>query len=202
MQHDRLSIGELADAAGLTRRAIRFYVQQKLIPAPHGLGRGKHYDASHLQKLLQIIKLQRSGHSLDHIRHLMSRSDVDQVGQDACRSPDFPEPAEMGAQDGANGDSNGNGHPTDAALPGAALPPPPASARPLAGAPTEIPAEPQPTPARLRAELWRRLRLLEGVELSFDATRFNPTVEDLLAMRQALLAVFHPGLAEPSDPEE
>jgi hypothetical protein len=29
-----MSIGELADAAGLSRRAIRFYVQQGLLPAP------------------------------------------------------------------------------------------------------------------------------------------------------------------------
>ena len=51
VQEDRLSIDELADAAGLTRRGIRFYVQQRLLPTPHGVGRGKHYDASHLARL-------------------------------------------------------------------------------------------------------------------------------------------------------
>ena len=43
-----MNIDELADAVGLTRRAIRYYVQQKLLPTPLGVGRGKHYDATHL----------------------------------------------------------------------------------------------------------------------------------------------------------
>ena len=29
----RLSIGELAERAGVSRRAVRFYVQQRLLPA-------------------------------------------------------------------------------------------------------------------------------------------------------------------------
>src|SRR3954470_22841028 len=68
---DRLSIDELADAAGLTRRGIRFYVQQRLLPTPHGVGRGKHYDASHLARVREIRQLQAAGHSLEEIRHLL-----------------------------------------------------------------------------------------------------------------------------------
>ena len=72
---NRLSIDELATAAGLTRRGIRFYVQQRLLPAPHGVGRGKHYDQSHLDRLTQIRDLQTAGHSLDEAalqRHRVS----------------------------------------------------------------------------------------------------------------------------------
>src|SRR5687768_12997554 len=111
MDRDRLSIDELADAAGLTRRGIRFYVQQRLLPAPHGVGRGKHYDASHLDRLRQIRELQSAGHSLDEIRHILAGGAV-----------------------------------------AVAAAPPPMEAPRLRSTPT-------PTP--LRAELWRRLRVMQ-----------------------------------------
>src|SRR5258706_1709430 len=110
MEGERLSIDELADAAGLTRRGIRFYVQQRLLPTPHGVGRGKHYDASHLARLRQIRQLQTAGHSLDEIRHLLGGGKVEA-------------PAKVSR---------------------ARVSPPPA----------------------LRAELWRRIRVIEGVELA------------------------------------
>src|SRR5688572_30635004 len=133
-----MSISELADAAGLTRRAVRFYVQQKLLPAPNGLGRGKHYDASHLERIRQIRQLQLAGHSLEEIRHLL---------------------------DG-----------------GGAVPP--------AEEVVSIPAAPRAAVSVLRAELWRRVRITQGLELSFDATRFNPSVEDLMRLRDTIAGVF------------
>ena len=66
-----MSVGELADAAGLSRRAVRFYVQQKLLSAPAGRGRGCHYDGSHLERLRKIADLQTAGHSLDAIRQIL-----------------------------------------------------------------------------------------------------------------------------------
>jgi DNA-binding transcriptional MerR regulator len=66
-----LSIGDLADAAGLSRRAIRFYVQQRLLPPPLGRGRGRHYDRSHVERLNRIVRLQSAGHSLDAIRRIL-----------------------------------------------------------------------------------------------------------------------------------
>jgi DNA-binding transcriptional MerR regulator len=139
----RLSIEELADAAGLTRRGIRFYVQQQLLPSPNGVGRGKHYDQTHLARLHQIRDLQSAGHSLQEIRQI------------------------------------------------------------LAGDRTVKPMTPNKTvhdraPA-LRAELWRRLRIREGVELSFDAARFNPTVEQLTALRAAIAGAFN---SEETDPKQ
>ena len=71
MSRDELSIGELADAAGLSRRAIRFYVQQRLLPPPTGLGRGRHYRREHVERLRQIQALQSAGHSLDAIRRIV-----------------------------------------------------------------------------------------------------------------------------------
>ena len=46
-----------------------------------------------------------------------------------------------------------------------------------------------PKPA-LSAELWTRLRLLDGVELSFDSTKHQPDVQALLALRDAVRDVF------------
>jgi DNA-binding transcriptional MerR regulator len=74
-----LSIGELAHAAGLTRRAVRFYVQQRLLPMPLGRGRGRHYDRSHLERLRRIAELQLAGHSLDAIRRILAGAALGEV---------------------------------------------------------------------------------------------------------------------------
>ena len=133
MRPGEMGIGELADSAGLSRRAIRFYVQQELIPAPLGRGRGRHYDATHLQRLRRIAELQSAGHSLDAIRKIL--------------------------------------------ISGEAAPPPSAAPGRAAG-------------PSLSAELWTRLHLIEGVELHYDAAKFNPPVEKLLALREAAREAF------------
>jgi DNA-binding transcriptional MerR regulator len=75
---DRMSIDELAEAAGLTRRAVRFYVQQKLLPTPLGVGRGKHYDRTHLEQIKRVQELQTAGYSLDAIRQIMAGGEAPQ----------------------------------------------------------------------------------------------------------------------------
>lgn len=144
MRSGQMSIGELADAAGLTRRAIRFYVQQRLLPAPLGLGRGRHYDQTHLDALRRIAELQQTGHSLEQIRRLL-------------RHPETPHKP--------------NGQPAAHALRPART----ARARPM-----------------LSAELWTRLKLIEGVELHFDAARHQPLIEHLSAIRQLVREAFRP----------
>ena len=146
-----LSIGELADAAGLTRRAIRFYVQQKLLPPPTGRGRGRHYDGRHLDQLRRVLELQAAGHSLEAIRTIFSKPGVIATALRDAR-----------ATNGAAPHREPSG----------------SAAGPAAG--------PPPERAVLRAELWTRLRLGDGIELSFDATKHNPTVEQLLELRQRI----------------
>src|SRR5687767_13640669 len=137
MDSGEMSIGDLADAAGLSRRAIRFYVQQGILPAPLGRGRGRHYDDSHVQALKRVAELQQAGHSLDAIRKIL-------------RSPEGVPEAVAAPRE------NGRSKPR----------------------------------AALSAELWTRLRLMEGVELHFDAAKFAPEVEGLLALREVARGVF------------
>ena len=76
MADGEMSLDELADRVGLSRRAIRFYVQRGLLPPPLGLGRGRHYDKRHLEALRRIGELQAAGHSLDGLSKILAGQDV------------------------------------------------------------------------------------------------------------------------------
>jgi len=64
----RFNVDELADLGGVSRRTVRYYVQQGLLPAPLGVGRGRHYGQAHLDRLLEVKSWQEGGLSLDQIR--------------------------------------------------------------------------------------------------------------------------------------
>jgi len=67
---DLLSIGQLAERTGVSRRTVRFYVQRGLIAPPEGRGRGSGYTGKHVEQVLRVRKLQREGLVLDTIRQL------------------------------------------------------------------------------------------------------------------------------------
>ena len=69
----RYAIGDLARLAGVSRRTVRYYVQEGLIPAPHGVGRGNHYGQEHLDQILHVKTMQESGRMLDEIRQTLAR---------------------------------------------------------------------------------------------------------------------------------
>ena len=64
----RYAIGDLADLGGVSRRTVRYYVQENLLPPPFGVGRGNHYGQAHLDRLLRVKALQEAGRTLDEIR--------------------------------------------------------------------------------------------------------------------------------------
>ena len=64
----RYAIGDLAELGGVSRRTVRYYVQEGLIPTPFGIGRGNHYGREHLDQLLKVKSLQEAGRTLDEIR--------------------------------------------------------------------------------------------------------------------------------------
>lgn len=67
-----LSIGELAQRSGLTRRTIRYYVEIGLLPPPSGAGKAAVYGEEHLDRLEFIKKLQSMRLSLEEIREQLA----------------------------------------------------------------------------------------------------------------------------------
>jgi DNA-binding transcriptional MerR regulator len=70
---ERYGIEDLAELGGVTRRTVRYYVQEELLPAPLGVGRGRHYGPEHLERLLQVKSLQEQGLPLSEIRRRFRR---------------------------------------------------------------------------------------------------------------------------------
>ena len=68
----RYAIGDLAELASVSRRTVRYYVQEGLLPAPLGVGRGHHYGQEHLDQLLRVKAMQEAGRSLDEIKHTLA----------------------------------------------------------------------------------------------------------------------------------
>ncbi len=69
---DEYTIGDLAVLGGVSRRTVRYYVQEGLIPPPAGLGRGAHYGKAHLDALLRVKSMQERGLLLEEIRLAIS----------------------------------------------------------------------------------------------------------------------------------
>ena len=87
---ERFGIEQLASLGGVSRRTVRYYVQEGLLPAPLGVGRGRHYDSTHLERLLRVKALQERGLSLGEVRReLAARGgrDASDVRSAALASP-------------------------------------------------------------------------------------------------------------------
>ncbi len=74
-----LTIGELAQAAGVTTRTIRYYVAEGLLPPPLGGGRAASYGDEHLQRLELIKLLKEEFLPLNEIRVLLAGLDDNAV---------------------------------------------------------------------------------------------------------------------------
>ena len=86
----RYGIEEFAALGGVTRRTVRYYVQQDLLPAPLGVGRGRHYGPQHLAQLQAVKALQEQGLSLDEVRQELERG----TGRGrAAKAASLPEPS-------------------------------------------------------------------------------------------------------------
>lgn len=68
MEHESYRLSELADAAGVTPRTVRYYIAQGLLSSPGRLGAGTRYGSEHLDRLRLIRRLQDEGLSLSEIR--------------------------------------------------------------------------------------------------------------------------------------
>ncbi|MCX4526272.1 MerR family transcriptional regulator [Streptomyces sp. NBC_01551] len=76
---------ELAEAAGIPVRTLRFYRERKLLPPPRREGRIAWYDDHHLARLRTIAALLERGHTLGGIAELTAAfengRDVGQLGE-------------------------------------------------------------------------------------------------------------------------
>ncbi|MEV5596916.1 MerR family transcriptional regulator [Streptomyces sp. NPDC052496] len=68
-------MADLAEAAGITVRTLRFYRERKLIPPPRREGRIAWYSEHHLARLRTIAGLLDRGHTLGGIAELLSAFD-------------------------------------------------------------------------------------------------------------------------------
>ena len=99
-----MSIDELAAQAEVSRRAVRYYIQRGLLPPPLGMGRGSHYSAEHLARLISLKEAQRGGRSLDEIAEVLER-------------PSGPRYALLAAPERDSPPANAPGAPVSAPLP-------------------------------------------------------------------------------------
>lgn len=65
-------IGELADAAGVPVRTLRYYQERKLLPPPRRTGRIGLYSEGRLARLRVIADLLGRGHALEGVREPLS----------------------------------------------------------------------------------------------------------------------------------
>lgn len=72
MVAETLSIGEVADRAGLRTSAIRFYERAGVLPAPERQSGRRRYDPNVVELLRFVRFCQRVGFSLTEVRELVS----------------------------------------------------------------------------------------------------------------------------------
>lgn len=65
-------IEELARAAGMPVRTVRYYRERRLLPPPRRAGRVTLYSAAHLTRLKVIGRLLERGHTLDTVAELLA----------------------------------------------------------------------------------------------------------------------------------
>ncbi len=165
------TLQELATAAGVSIRTIRYYIGEGLLPAPEGAGPQSHYTQSHLNRLRAVGLLKDRYLPLKEIRKALSGLDDEQIDR-LITDLDVPFPLDL--PDEADG------------LP-AASPPPMANRTYLNEAPEPLydalsyiesalehgrpsldrrrSIREQRPESRSEGEIWRKIEVSDGVEL-------------------------------------
>src|SRR5215470_4651790 len=78
---------ELARAADVSPRTVRYYVQRGLLPAPTFRGKDTAYTEAHLRRLQAIRKLQDQHLPLDAILAELERRSADEIVKDGPPAP-------------------------------------------------------------------------------------------------------------------
>lgn len=199
---ERYRLRELAQETGVTRRAIRFYIKEGLLPPPEGLGPAAAYTEGHRDRLRLIGRLKGRYLPLREIRrHLATLTDA-AVRDELRRGEGGGTPGR--ALETVVGSGNPDGRAAVAyldgllgSIAGAAAPPSPASppARRPPGPRTDAPGAPLGGDADAERvgdpprERWERVVLGEGVELHVreDRRREVAPLEALIRHARELL---------------
>jgi DNA-binding transcriptional MerR regulator len=170
---EQYTISELADAAGVTPRTVRYYTTEGLLPPADMRGKYALYSRVHRLRLQLIAQLKESYLPLGEIRARLERltpgtlpmpaAAPSQAGSDSLTAGRVePEPPRMGVGNAAP--------PPPAPAPGAA-PVAPAAAR--GGILSRFTPRRRDTPepsAAPQAEQWQRIIIVPGVELHYRET--------------------------------
>jgi MerR family redox-sensitive transcriptional activator SoxR len=70
-----LTIGQVAEAAGVSASAIRYYERHRILPEPTRVGGKRRYDADVLRRLSVLEVAKQAGFSLEEIRLLFDATD-------------------------------------------------------------------------------------------------------------------------------
>jgi DNA-binding transcriptional MerR regulator len=89
-------LAQLCDAADVTPRTVRYYIQQGLLPAPETRGPGAHYHEGHLARLRLIKRLQREHLPLGEIRKRVAKLTDDEVDSLLQSAPSKRDPSALG----------------------------------------------------------------------------------------------------------
>jgi excisionase family DNA binding protein len=65
------TIDQVCELTGVSRRTVRYYVQEGLLSPPVGRGRGGNYLESHVKRLREIKSLQEKGWTLSSIERYL-----------------------------------------------------------------------------------------------------------------------------------
>jgi DNA-binding transcriptional MerR regulator len=88
---DTLSIADLAERAGTTRRTIRYYVAEGLLPSPGGRGQRRVYTDEHLIRLQAILRLKEAFLPLSEIRRRLEGMSIARLQEIVSPSHDAAE---------------------------------------------------------------------------------------------------------------
>jgi DNA-binding transcriptional MerR regulator len=80
----RMRIGELANSAGTTTKALRYYEERGLLDAPRRTNGYREYDESHLRVVREIQKLREVGFALEDTRPFVECLRAGNEEGDAC----------------------------------------------------------------------------------------------------------------------
>lgn len=84
---DLLTIDELSQVSGLTKRTVRYYVSSGLVDRPSGETKSARYDAHHLEQIRNIKALQEKGFTLARILEVKKKTREEEINRKEIGEP-------------------------------------------------------------------------------------------------------------------